>query len=58
MNAVYVFKQRLNKPWVYRLVSLTLLPGKTTEQILQEAASEHKKVKKVTRTSQHGLTKS
>lgn len=42
---------------MYRLVSLTLLPGKTTKQILSEAASEHMKVKKVTGTNQCGLTK-
>lgn len=34
VNVVSIFKQGNNKPWVYRLVSLTLLPGKTTEQIL------------------------
>lgn len=39
------------------MVSLTLLPGKNLEQILSEAASEHVKVKKVNRTSQHGLNK-
>ena len=34
VNVTSVFKQGHNKPWVYRLVNLTLLPGKTAEQIL------------------------
>lgn len=49
-----LYLQKANKkPWIYRLVSLALLPGKTMEQILSGAASEHMNVKKVTRTSQH-----
>lgn len=63
-NVTSVFqKGNNNKPRVYRLVGLALLPGKNMEQILLEAASEHMKVKDVNmninmnRTSQHGLNK-
>lgn len=57
VNVIPVFKKGSNKPQIYRLVSLTWLPGKIMEQILSETASKYMKVKKVTGTSLHGLTK-
>lgn len=46
VNVVHVFKKGSNKPSIYRLASLTRLPGKTMERILSATASEYMKVKK------------
>lgn len=39
----------------YKLVSLTLIPGKVMEPIIHEAISKHSKDKKMAGSSQHRL---
>lgn len=41
----------------YRLVSLTLSPGKIIEQLILETISRHMKDKKIIRSSQHEFNK-
>ncbi|KAK4824064.1 hypothetical protein QYF61_009915 [Mycteria americana] len=57
-NVAPVFKKGKKKdPGNYRLVSLTLVPGKVMEQLILETIARHMKDKKLIRKSQHGFTK-
>ncbi|GAB0209103.1 mitochondrial enolase superfamily member 1 [Grus japonensis] len=49
-------KGKKEDPGNYRLVSLTLIAGKVTEQIILETTSRHMKDKKIIRNSQHEFT--
>ena len=50
-------KGKKEDPGNYRLVSLTLIPGKVTEQLILETISRHMNNKKIIRSSQQGFTK-
>ncbi|KAF1469936.1 tRNA-specific adenosine deaminase 1, partial [Megadyptes antipodes antipodes] len=50
-------KARREDPGNYRLVGLTLIPGKEMEQLILETISRHMKDKKIVKSSQHGFTK-
>ncbi|GAB0184021.1 mitochondrial enolase superfamily member 1 [Grus japonensis] len=57
-NVTPIFKKdKKEEPGNYRLVSLTLIPGKVMEQLIMETISRHMKDKKLLRSSQHGFTK-
>ncbi|KAK4811747.1 hypothetical protein QYF61_005315 [Mycteria americana] len=57
-SVIPVFKKIMkDNPGNYRLVSLTLIPGKAMEQLILATISRHMKNKKVIRGSQHGFTK-
>ncbi|KAJ7406543.1 RNA-directed DNA polymerase from mobile element jockey-like protein [Willisornis vidua] len=56
-NATCFFKEgKEEDPDNYRLVSLTSIHGKVTEQYIVEAICRHIKDEKITKSSQHGLT--
>jgi len=50
-------KGRKDDPGNYRLVSLTFIPGKVMEQLIQEVIIKQVEEKKVIGSSQHGFTK-
>ena len=54
-NVTPVFKGKKEDPGNYRLVSLTLIPGKVIEQLILQTISRHMKNKKVIWSSQHRL---
>jgi len=57
-NDTSVFKKgKKEDPGNYRLVSLTLIPGKMMKQLILKITSKHMKDKKVIRISHHGFTK-
>ena len=56
-NVTPVFKGKKEDPGNYRLVSLTLIPGKVIEQLILQTISRHMKNKKVIWSSQHGFRK-
>ncbi|KAK4831696.1 hypothetical protein QYF61_018748 [Mycteria americana] len=49
-------KGKKEEPGNYKLVTLTLIPGKMTEQLILETISSHLKDKKMIWSSQHGFT--
>ena len=57
MDVTPVFNSKKVDPGNYRLVSLTLIPGKVREQQVLETISRHTKGKQVVCSSQHGFTK-
>lgn len=52
-----IIKGKMDDLWNYRLVSLTLIPGKMLEQLILEMLSRHIKEKKIIKRSQHGFIK-
>jgi len=57
-NVTSIFKKGKNEdPGNYRLVSLTIIPGKMMKQLILEVIIKQVGEKKVIRSSQHGFTK-
>ena len=56
-NITPIFKKGKKDPGNYRSVSLTLTPGKVTEQLILETICRHMNNKQIIRNSQHGFTK-
>lgn len=57
-NATHILKKgKKEAPGNYRLVSLTIIPGKMVEQPILETISRHTKDKNMIRRRQHGFTK-
>jgi len=57
-NVTLIFKKgKKEDPGIYRLVSLTSVPGKMMEQLILEVIIKQVEEKKVIRSSQHGFTK-
>ncbi|KAK4816474.1 hypothetical protein QYF61_017226 [Mycteria americana] len=56
-NVTPVFKNGKEDPGNYRLVILTLIPGKVMKQLILEMVSRHMKEKVVISSSQHVFTK-
>ena len=56
-NVTPMFKKGKKEDlWIYRLVSLTSVPGKVMEQIILKTISRHLKDKKMVRIGQQGFT--
>ena len=56
-NVIPIFKKGKKKDLGnYKLVSLTLIPGKVVEQLILETISMQMNDKKIIRSSQHGFT--
>lgn len=56
-NVTPIFKMgKKEDPENYRLVSLTLIPGKALDQLILDTISRQIKDKKITRSGQHGFT--
>lgn len=55
-NVIPTFKKGKKDPGHYRLVNLSLVPGKVMEQLILKTISRHMKDKNDVKSSQHGFT--